>query len=148
MSFPRGQTAAFAVVVLVAVGSVDTCRTGPGEPGAPQVEFTVLGALEAGKDAAVRVDSVSSGQVVLRGGIGTPTPCYTIRAELAQRESTLTLTLVATVQPVVCITVLAAFEYRARIYGVSAGRYTVEVVATYPGTGWTPRADTLQVEIP
>lgn len=148
MSFPQAQTAAFAVVGLAVVGSVDTCRTGPGESGAPQLEFTVVGALEAGKDAAVRADSVSSGQVVLRGGISTPTPCYAIGAEVAQRESTLTLTLVATAQPVFCIQVLAAFEYRARIYGLSAGRYTVEVVATYPGTGWTPRADTLQVEIP
>jgi len=148
MSFPGAHAAAFAVVGLAAAGAVDTCRTGPGEPGGPRVEFTVVGALEGGKDPAARVDSVSSGEVVLRGGISTPTPCYGISAEVVQRASALTLTLVATARPVVCIQVLAAFEYRARIYGLSAGHYAVEVVSTYPGTGWMQPADTLQVDVP
>ncbi len=149
MRFPRAQAARFWVVAIAAVTSADTCQTGPssGDPEA-QVEFTVLGALDAGKDPTPRVDSVSQGQVLLTGGVSTPTPCYAIGAELSPRDHVLTLTLVATSQPVICIQVLAAFEYRARIYGLTAGRHTLEVVATYPDTGWPPRADTLRVEIP
>ena len=147
------RTAARAGAVLWAalatIAATDTCQ-GPasGETGDPQVEFSVVGALEAGEDATPRVDSVSAGQAVLRGGVSTPTPCYAIRAELSEQADTLRLTLAANAQPVVCIQVLAAFAYRARIHGLTPGRYTVEVVATYPGTGWPPRVEQLHVDIP
>jgi hypothetical protein len=141
-------TVALAAISLAAAGSTDTCRASLSEPGTPQLEFTVAGVTPDDETPMLRVDSISAGQVVLRGRIGTPTPCYTIGAELAQRDATLSVSLVATANEGVCIQMVGAFGYRARIHGLGAGSYTVEVVATYPGTGWTPRADTLQVDIP
>lgn len=140
---------ALCIMALAAV-ALDRCQTEPptGTAKEPQVEFTMVGALQELKDPPVSIDSVSPGEVVLTGGLGTPTPCYAIGAEVALRERTLTLTLAATAQPGICIQVLAAFAYRARIHGLSAGRYALEVVATYPGTGWESQVERLEVEIP
>jgi hypothetical protein len=148
MTFSQTMAAGLAVAALAAAGSVDTCRVDLAEPGAPQLEFTVLGQSQGGAGEAPQVDSVSAGQVVLRGVIGTPTPCYTIEADLEQDGSTLTVSLEATDQGGICIQVLGAFAYRARLHGLSAGSHTIAVTAAYPGTGWQTRADTLQVEIP
>lgn len=149
MSDVPAPAVVLALAALVTAAAADTCQSpSSGEAGAPQVEFSVVGALEAGEDPTPRVDSVSAGEMVLRGGISTPTPCYAIRAELGERADTLALTLLATSQPVVCIQVLAAFGYRARIYGLASGRYTIEVVSTYPGTGWPPRTQYLEVAVP
>lgn len=150
MKRSRNSVVGWAILVSSAVAPVDTCRTGlsSGDAGEPRVEFTVVGTPEAGDDPGLRVDSVATGEMVLAGAISTPTPCYDIRAEPSRRDGTLTLTLVATAQPRICIQVLAAFAYRARIYGLSAGRYRVEVVVTYPNTGWPPRVEHLEVEIP
>lgn len=137
-------------LMAIAAVSLNRCQGGPptGEGREPQVEFTVVGMLEEAESPPVAIDSVSPGEVVLTGGLGTPTPCYAIGAEVALRERTLVLTLNATAQPIVCIQMLAAFEYRARIHGLSKGRYTLEVVTTYPGTGWASRVERLTVEIP
>lgn len=147
---PAGRTIAACWVVVSAAVPVDRCQAGPsaGDEAEPQLEFQVLGARENLGDSALTVERVAPGEAVLRGTIATPTPCYGIAAELAARERTLTVTLTATAQPGICITVLAAFAYQARIYGLSAGRYTIDVVYTYPGTGWNQQVKRVELEIP
>lgn len=150
MNSGRVGLAALCFVALATV-SADRCQTGSpaGDTGQPEVEFEVVGALEGSKDPPVTIDSIAPGEVVLTGALATPTPCYAINAGVTLRDRTLSLSLTATAQPgMICIQTLGAFAYRARIHGLSTGRYTLEVVATYPGTGWETRTERLEVEVP
>jgi hypothetical protein len=58
------------------------------------------------------------------------------------------LRLEAKSQPMICAQVLATVAYQARISHLDSGQYTLEVIQTYPGTGWADRVDRLQVQIP
>jgi hypothetical protein len=148
MSFSPTATVALAAVSLAAASSTDTCRASLSGPGTPKLDFTVLGPAQAGGGGTPRVDSVSAGQVVVRGVIGTPTPCYTVAARLDHDGSRVKVSLVATGLEGVCVQVLGALAYRARIYDVTAGHYSVELVRSYPDTGWPTEADTIDVDIP
>ena len=106
------------------------------------------GALERGRDSRLAISRVAAGQVVVTGAITTPTPCYAVRPELVHRGRTLTLRLEARSQPMMCAQVLATFAYQARISHLDSGQYTLEVVASYPGTGRAERVDRLQLQIP
>jgi hypothetical protein len=150
MNLPVAPAAAVAILAIAAAGSTDRCRASladpdPPEQGTPELEFTVVSGDDGGQ---LRADSVAAGQVVIKGGLRTPNPCYTLEAELEPDQSGLTVGVVATAQPVVCIQTLGMFAYRARIHGLAAGHYRVAITVTYPGTGWEPRADTLQVDVP
>lgn len=149
MNTGRVGRAALAFAALATVAA-DRCQTGSpaGETGQPEVEFEVVGAPGEPAARPVSVDSVAPGAVVLTGALETPTPCYGLAAAVGLQERTLKMTITATGQPGFCIQMLGAFEYRARIHGLGAGRYTLEVVVTYPGTGWESRVERLEVEIP
>lgn len=142
---------AWLCLASLAVVAPERCQVGQpaSEVGQPELEFTVVGALEGGRDPAVTIDSVAPGRVMLSGVVGTPTPCHGVSADVGLRDGTLTLTLVATAQPgAICVQVIGTLGYQARISGLSAGRYTLEVVARYPGSGWESRVERLEVEIP
>ena len=149
MSAGRVGLAAIGFAALATV-SVDRCRAGSpaAETSQPEMEFEVVGTPGEPRAGLVSVDSVGPGAVVLTGVLETPTPCYGLAATAGLQERTLKVTITATGQPGFCIQVLGAFAYRARIHGLSGGRYTLEVVATYPGTGWESRVERLEVEVP
>lgn len=139
-----------AALLLAIGGGVTFCRTLPSSGGAkePALEFSILGQAEEAEGRAPTLARVGSGTIEVTGAVATPTPCYTIGAELAAGERTLTLTLVASARDAACVQVLAAFEYSATVSGLEPGTYAMVVVQTYPGTGWPRREHRLQLSVP
>jgi hypothetical protein len=80
--------------------------------------------------------------------MSTPTPCYRIEAQLSAAGDSLALSVTATALPRICIEVLAAYDYEARIAGLSPGSYEVAVSHSYPNTGWQPRIHRVRLEVP
>lgn len=103
----------------------------------------------AGTDTAL-VRPVANGLEVL-GRITTPTPCYDLKpGTVREPPSALTLYIIAREQDVdACILVLQTFPYRLDVRDLQPGEYDVEVIHTYPDTGWADRlAARVRVVVP
>ena len=77
------------------------------------------------------------GQITVRSILAGPDPCRTLEGELEQRGRDLTLRVF--IRPSgagVCVQVVGRFAYDAVIEGLPRGRYALQVVHTYPSTGW------------
>lgn len=138
----------FALTVLL-IGA--TCRgmTPKNEPNQlPDMEFEVVGAIQAGAGDTVTVTGTARGEVTLTGVITTPNPCYEFAAELTDDGELLVLRVDASPLPRICPQVIAAFEYRARLYHLRPGTYAVGVAYRYTGTGWKERRYDVPVTVP
>jgi hypothetical protein len=114
----------------------------------PRLEFAVVGSSQRSGGDTITVTDVAADGVTLSGTMSTPNPCYNITPDLSADGDSLTLALAATAQAGMCIQVLAAFRYEARIGGLPPGRYSIAVEYTYPNTGWGGRVFPLAVEVP
>jgi len=114
----------------------------------PVIELTMQGAAEGGEPRAPSVTTATSELAVLEGTISSPNPCYSFAAEIEADQNNLTVTLSGTQQAGMCIQILGAFRYQARITGLSTGTYPVTVVYRYPDTGWEQREFSLTLTIP
>lgn len=114
----------------------------------PRLEFAVVGSSQTSGGDTITVTDVAADGVTLSGSMSTPTPCYSITPNLSADGDSLTLALAATARAGMCIQVLAAFRYEARIRGLPPGRYSIAVEYAYPNTGWGRRVFPLAVEVP
>lgn len=114
----------------------------------PVVEFTVQGAAETSDVREPNVTTATADFAVLEGVISTPNPCYSFAASIEAEDSALTVTVTASQQAGMCIQVLGAFLYQARITGLPAGTYPVVMTYQYPGTGWEGQSFNLSLTIP
>lgn len=134
---------------LLASGAMCSAGIPESEPAPqPEVEFTVVGAVETQGSDTVSVQATAPGEVILVGRISTPTPCYQLESELRGSGDDLTLEIAARALPRICPQVLAAYEYRARLYRLGVGNYRMTVVHAYPESGWEGRSYEIRVEIP
>ncbi|HEX8360169.1 MAG TPA: hypothetical protein VF613_08680 [Longimicrobium sp.] len=89
-----------------------------------------------------------AGTVTVSGTVSTPNPCHALSGAASREGSTLTLTISARSNAEMCIQSIGSIGFDATIRGVPAGRYTLRVVHTYPGSGWeTKTAVTQQVQV-
>ena len=133
------------------LGSFAICADSPVDDRADQqarLEFTVTGSLQTAATDTAQVSRVSARQAVIEGVISTPNPCYQIVADLVEDADSVTVRLIASRQGGMCIQVLAAFTYEARISDLDAGTSSIVVVYTYPSTGWEERTFRLRTEVP
>ncbi len=148
----RAWIAAWVIASTVAIaGCGDGTPAGPGSDTGP-LTLRVLNTDTLslpGTDTAL-VTPVPGGLVVL-GRITTPTPCYNLRPGTVKEPPTsLTLFIIAREQNVdACIQVLHPFPYRLEVRELEPGEYDVEVIHTYPNTGWADRlATSVHVVVP
>ncbi len=100
------------------------------------LEFVILETeIRAQRDTSYLSGS-GDGQLTVSGVIRTPNPCYSLDAEVDADADSVTLRVTATPQPRICASVVAAFPYTATVGGLKGGAYTVNVLYTYPATGW------------
>lgn len=138
-----------AAAAVTASGLLTSCQPMPSshEASGAGLEFSVVGQAESAAERPPTIERASSAALDLSGAIATPNPCYSIDARLAEDGRTLTLTLSANATGGICVQMLAAFQYSARITGLKPGHYTVVMVYDYPGSGWEQRQHRLQVEV-
>jgi hypothetical protein len=121
----------------------------PAPGGAQQVSVEVRqgeGASSTGEEQRAAAEGAAGGAVV-RGTISTPNPCHRLSGAVQRSGTTVTVTISATVDPdVMCIASIGNIPYTATLRGLPAGRYTLRVLHTYPGTGW-PTATALETEV-
>lgn len=72
-------------------------------------------------------------EIVFRGSIGTPYPCYGITGHVQVVFDQVSLQIVAAAKPVLCIQVAAAFGYDGRVRNLSPGTYSVRVTHVLDG---------------
>ncbi len=140
----------FATLSII-LGSLAICPNSPLDEDADQgarLEFVVTGSLQTAAADTARTARVSAGQATIEGVISTPNPCYQIVADLVEDADSLTLRLTATRRGGMCIQVVAAFTYEARLSDLPARTDTIVVVYTYPSTGWEERTFRLRAEVP
>lgn len=134
-------------------GGADSAGTPSAQPapGGAQQQVTVEvrqgdGSSSAGDEARPSAEGAAGGAVV-RGVISTPNPCHRLSGAAQRSGTVVTLTLSATVDAdVMCIASIGAIPYTATLRGLPAGRHTLRVVYTYPGTGW-PTSTALETEV-
>ncbi len=148
----RWRVAAVVLAWSVAVGGCgDDSPSGPDpDPGPLTLRVLDRDTLSfPGNDTAL-VSPVPGGLEVL-GRITTPTPCYDLKPGTVREPPTaLTLLIIARERDVdACIQVLHAFPYQLRVRDLDPGEYDVEVIHTYPDTGWAERlAARVRVVVP
>ncbi len=148
----RSRAAAVVLACSLAIGGCgDDTSTGPdGDSGPLTLRVLNRDTLSMpGTDVAV-VTPVPGGLLVL-GRITTPTPCYELSPGTVQEPpGALTLFIIAREKAVgACIQVLHAFPYRLEVRELDPGEYDVEVIHTYPNTGWADRvAASVRVVVP
>lgn len=125
-----------------ASGGPDSAGTPPPAPaqgGAQQVTVELSqgeGASSPGQDQRATAEGAAGGAVV-RGTIGTPTPCHRLAGAVERAGETVTLRVSATADPdAMCIQSIGSIPYTATVRGLPAGSYTLRVLHTYPGSGW------------
>ena len=91
---------------------------------------------EPGAAASVTAEA-GQGQITVRSTLSGPDPCRTLAGELEQTDREVTLRVF--IRPsgdAACVLILGRFAYDAVIEGLPRGRYALQVVHTYPSTGW------------
>lgn len=147
----RSRAAAFVLTCGLAIGGCgDDSSTGPDNAGPLTLQVLNRDTLSLpGTDVAL-VTPVTGGLLVL-GRITTPTPCYELNPGTVQEPpGALTLFIIAREEAVdACIQVLHSFPYRLEVRDLDPGEYDVEVIHTYPNTGWADRvAASVRVVVP
>lgn len=119
---------------------VIACGGAPTAPETAALRFTPR-AVEPGSGESTSVTAdAGQGQIAIRATLLGPDPCRTLEAELEQRDREVTLRVF--IRPSgagVCIQVIGGFAYDAVIERLPRGRHSLQVVHTYPSTGWPTR---------
>jgi hypothetical protein len=124
----------FAVLLFVAFAIACGGKT----PTAPDTAFLRFTPRVPEPGAAESVTAAAGqGQIAVRSTLSGPDPCRTLGGELEQTDRDVTLRVF--IRPsgaAVCVQVVGRFAYDAVIDGLPRGRYALQVVHTYPSTGW------------
>lgn len=94
---------------------------------APPLEFDAW-LIQPGAEPPPLSVRGETGRIDASGALGTPVPCYELHATAALHGKDLTLEVVATEQPVVCVQVVANWGYEASIRSLEPGTYNVRVI--------------------
>jgi hypothetical protein len=124
----------FALLLLLAFVIACGGET-PTAPGSASLRFTSR-VPEPGAAASVAAEA-GQGQIAVRATLSGPDPCRILEGELAQTDRNVTLRVF--IRPSgtgVCVQIVGGFAYDAVIEGLPRGRYGLQVVHTYPSTGW------------
>lgn len=111
----------------------------PTAPDPASLRFTPRVAEPASIESATA--EAGQGQITVRATLLGPDPCRTLEAEIDKRDREVALRVF--IRPSgapVCIQIVGNFSYDAVIEGLPRGRYNLQVVHTYPSTGWPTRA--------
>ena len=134
----RASVGLWAVVIFLP-GAL-ACSSTPTAPETAVLRFTPRPVEPgSGESASATADAVQ-GQVAVRATLLGPDPCRTLEGELEQRGGEVTLRVF--IRPSGaggCVQVLGAFAYDAVIERLPRGRHVLQVVHTYPSTGWPTR---------
>jgi len=149
--FPRGRTGAVRCLVVTALACTGWACAGistreQAQP--PTVELTVRAAMEGAAIVEPRVASEKAGGAVITGVISTPNPCYRIEASIEGDGRVTILKLSAVSTGGFCVQTIAAFAYDASISGMTRGSHPIDVVYTYPNTGWEDRTFRVRISVP
>jgi hypothetical protein len=109
-------------------------------PDTATLQFAVR-ALDPGQSGESVVAEAGQGRIAVRATLSAPDPCRALSGELDRSGQHLTLRV--SVRPNdahACVQVIGRFGYDAAIEGLAPGRYRLQVVHTYPATGWPTRA--------
>jgi hypothetical protein len=126
-----------AMVLCVVLGACSSFEvTGPGAD--LPLEFSAR-AAQHGQWLEVPVMEAEGqpGRITVNARLSTPDPCRVLSGDLRGEGSKLVLAVA--VRPngsEGCYQVIGTFEYDAVIPGLRPGNYHLQVVHTYPGTGW------------
>jgi hypothetical protein len=123
----------FVVGLLVAFAIACGGDT-PTSPGSGSLQFTPH-SPEPGTGESTTAEA-SQGQIDVRATLRSPDSCRTLHGELEQTGRQLTLRVSIRPTGAVCVTVIGRFAYDASIVGLVPGRYSLQVIHTYPSTGW------------
>ena len=135
-AFDLCQSPATALVLLLFLAFATACgEKTPAAPDTASLRFTPR-IPEAGLPHSVTAEA-GLGQITVRSILFGPDPCRTLAGELEQTGREITLRVF--VRPngaEVCIQVVGRFAYDAVIEGLRRGTHDLQVVHTYPSTGW------------
>lgn len=123
----------FAVLLLLAFVSACGGKT-PTAPGTASLRFTPR-VPEPGAAVSVTAEA-GQGQIAVRSTLRGPDPCRTLGGELEQTDREVTLRVFIRPNSAVCVQVVAGFAYDAVIQGLPRGKHALQVIHTYPSTGW------------
>ena len=107
----------------------------PTAPGTASLRFTPR-VPEPGAAVSVTAEA-GQGQIAVRSTLRGPDPCRTLGGELEQTGREVTLRVF--IRPngdAVCVQVVGGFAYDAVIQGLPRGKHALQVIHTYPSTGW------------
>lgn len=79
-----------------------------------------------------------AGSMAIRAeGLSTPYPCQKLSGAAERKGKKVTVRV--TIHPLEggCIATLGNFRYEATVNNLTPGKYQVEVIHKYPGTGWS-----------
>jgi hypothetical protein len=110
----------------------------PTAPDSAMLRFTPR-APDAGAADSTTAEA-GRGAITIRATLAGPDPCRTLDGNLEQTAQQLTLRVSIRPTGGPCILVLGRFAYDAFIEGLTPGRYSLQVVHTYPSTGWPTSA--------
>lgn len=106
----------------------------PTAPGNGSLQFAPQ-SPQPGSDQSATAEA-GQGQIDVRATLLGPDPCRTLQGELEQAGRQLTLRVSIREMGGYCVLTLGQFAYTASIVGLSPGNYALQVVHTYPSTGW------------
>jgi len=125
----RRSAVVLSLALMVACGG----KT-PTAPETAMLRFTPR-APDAGAADSTAAEA-GRGAITIRATLGGPDPCRTLDGTLEQAAQQLTLRVSIRPTGGACVLVLGRFAYDATIEGLAPGRYSLQVVHTYPSTGW------------
>jgi hypothetical protein len=123
-------------VLLLAVATACGGQT----PTAPDTAILRFTPREPGSAEPFVTAEASQGQIAIRATLRGPDPCRTLEGELDHRDRAITLRVFVRPRGEVCVQVIGGFAYDAVIEGLTRGTYVLQVVHTYPSTGWPTQA--------
>ncbi len=139
MNPQRRRPLALELALVLSFAAVMACGQTPTEPDTASLRFMPR-APEPGAGESVMAEA-NQGHIAVRAILLGPDPCRTLEGELDQRDRKITLRVA--IRPsgdAVCVLVVGRFAYDAVIEGLPRGRYGLQVIHTYPSTGWPTRA--------
>lgn len=120
---------------LLLVPALMGCATGilDLDPVSLKFDYLPLPPAEVGPHRAIAEGGAR--RVVVRGRIGTPTPCRTLDAEANRRGGVLELRVVARPTGETCVQTPGAYSYQAQLSGVEPGEHRIRVLHQLANTG-------------
>lgn len=122
------------VVALFLVFAIACGGKTPNVPDTAVLRFTP----RAPQSGPPNVVTAEAGQrlIIVRATLSGPDPCRTLDGELTQMDRELTLRVFIRPMAVVCAQVIGQYAYDAAIERLQPGTYVLQVIHTYPTTGW------------